>query len=97
MARAASSGGVRLLRLKQWMNLHEQTIGGLARTTGISENELRRLVRREVEPRGSTIKILLLYSGTLGGGLSLDALLPAKGEARVRHFLRLGGRRGKQG
>lgn len=55
----------------------------IAADTGISDQELKRVEDREVDPRSSTVAILLGYAAARGGGLTIEGLLSDEALERV--------------
>ncbi len=55
----------------------------IAADTGISDQELKRVEDREVDPRSSTVAILLGYAAARGGGLTIEGLLSDEALDRV--------------
>jgi predicted transcriptional regulator len=72
--------------LGDWLDDHKITRNRFCVETQISYPEMKRIIDGEIDPRGSTIAIILAYAALHGGGLHIDGLLSNEALERVREL-----------
>ena len=68
-----------------WLGQHGISQRQFCRDTGIDHHELKRIIDKQIDPRGSTVSICLAYAALHGGGLHINGLLSQGALDRVVH------------
>jgi predicted transcriptional regulator len=75
-----------VINLGDWLDQQKISRNRFCTETQISYPEMKRIIDGEIDPRGSTIAIILAYAALHGGGLHIDGLLSKEALVRVREL-----------